>query len=56
MTRIRTVGGKMIETTGGDYNIYTKESIVYSATTTIAETGVEKGVLRSLLKKSNLKN
>ncbi|WP_339887629.1 hypothetical protein [uncultured Flavobacterium sp.] len=44
MTRIRIVGGQLIETTGGDYNIYTKESIVYSAATTITETGVEKGV------------
>lgn len=44
MTRIRIVGGKIIETTGGDYNIYTKENIVYSAATTITETGVEKGV------------
>ncbi|WP_445711449.1 hypothetical protein [Flavobacterium sp.] len=44
MTRTRIVGGKIIETTGGDYNIYTKENIVYSAGTTITETGVEKGV------------
>lgn len=44
MTRIRIVGGQLIETTGGDYNIYTKESIVYSAATTITETGVDKGV------------
>lgn len=44
MTRTRIVGGKIIETTGGNYNIYTKESIVYSAATTITETGVEKGV------------
>ncbi|CAM3794267.1 hypothetical protein FLGE108171_15230 [Flavobacterium gelidilacus] len=44
MTKTRIVGGKITETTGGDYNIYTKESIVYSAATTITETGVEKGV------------
>ncbi|NJM78852.1 MAG: hypothetical protein HC854_03090 [Flavobacterium sp.] len=44
MTRTRIVGGKIIETTGGDYNIYTKENIIYSAATTITETGVEKGV------------
>lgn len=44
MTRIRIVGGQLIETTGGDYNIYTKENIVYSAATTITETGVESGV------------
>ena len=44
MTKTRIVGGKLIETTGGDYNIYTKESIVYSAATTITETGVEAGV------------
>ncbi|NHN28153.1 DUF3289 family protein [Flavobacterium jejuense] len=44
MTRTRIVGGKLIETTGGDYNIYTKENIVYSAATTITETGVETGV------------
>lgn len=44
MTKTRIVGGKLIETTGGDYNIYTKESIVYSAATTITETGVESGV------------
>lgn len=44
MTRTRIVRGKIIETTGGDYNIYTKENIVYSAGTTITETGVEKGV------------
>lgn len=44
MTRTRIVGGKITETTGGDYNIYTKENIVYSAATTITETGVENGV------------
>ena len=44
MTRTRIVGGKIIETTGGDYTIYTKESIIYSAATTITETGVENGV------------
>lgn len=30
MTRRRIVGGKIIETTGGDYNIYTKENIIYN--------------------------
>lgn len=44
MTKTRIIGGQLIETTGGDYNIYTKENIVYSAATTITETGVEKGV------------
>ena len=44
MTRTRIVGGKITETTGGNYNIYTKESIVYSAASTISETGVESGV------------
>lgn len=44
MTRTRIVGGRIIETTGGNYNIYTKESIIYSAATTITETGVENGV------------
>lgn len=44
MTRIRIVGGKITETTGGDFNIYTKESIIYNAANTITETGVENGV------------
>lgn len=44
MTKTRIVGGKIIETTGGNYNIYTKESIIYSAASTITETGVENGV------------
>ena len=44
MTRTRIVGGKITETTGGNYNIYTKESIVYSAASIITETGVESGV------------
>ena len=44
MTKTRIVAGKITETTGEDYNIYTKGSIVYSAATTITETGVDKGV------------
>jgi len=44
MSKTTIVGGKIIETTGGDFNIYAKENIVYFAATTITETGVEKGV------------
>jgi len=44
MSRTTIVGGRILETTGGDFNIYAKENIVYSSATTITETGVEKGV------------
>jgi len=44
MSKTTIVGGKILESTGGDFNIYAKENIVYSSATTITETGVEKGV------------
>ncbi len=43
MTKIRYVGGKIIETTNGDYTIYAKEDIVYNSNKSISFTG-ENGV------------
>jgi hypothetical protein len=45
MTYYSRVGGKIIETTVGDYNIYAKKDIVTTSATTVTETGVKKGVL-----------
>lgn len=44
MSKTTIVGGRIIESTGGDFNIYAKENIVYRSATTITETGVERGV------------
>jgi ABC-type taurine transport system ATPase subunit len=44
MTRIRNVGGMIIKTTGGDYNMYSEGNIVQNAAGKITETGEEKGV------------
>jgi hypothetical protein len=44
MTRIRNVGGKIIETTGGNDISYAKENIVFNSAKKITFTGVEKGV------------
>ncbi|TRX30286.1 GIY-YIG nuclease family protein [Flavobacterium sp. ZT3R18] len=38
MSRIRIVGGKIIKTTGGDYNMYSKGNIVFNAAGAITET------------------
>ncbi|MET3047219.1 hypothetical protein [Flavobacterium covae] len=38
MTRIRIVGGKITETTGGDYKIYSEGDIVYNSAKTISIT------------------
>ncbi len=44
MAYISIIGGKISETTGGDYNIYAKENIVTTSAKTITEVGVEKGI------------
>lgn len=44
MSRIRIVGGKIIETTGGKDISYAKENIVFNSQKTISFTGVENGV------------
>lgn len=44
MTRIRIVGGKIIETTGGKDISYAKEKIVFNSQKTISFIGVENGV------------
>ncbi|MDN3674485.1 hypothetical protein QWY99_15700 [Flavobacterium branchiarum] len=44
MSKITIVGGKIIETTGGDYNIYAKENIVFTSAKTITETS-EVGII-----------
>ncbi|MBS7230199.1 GIY-YIG nuclease family protein [Flavobacterium psychroterrae] len=38
MSRIRIVGGKIIKTTGGNYNMYSKGNIVFNAQGAITET------------------
>lgn len=43
MSRTRTIGGKLTEIVGGDYNIYSDSDIVYNSAKTISITG-EKGV------------
>ena len=45
MTYISIVKGKVIETTGGNYNTYAGEDIITSSAKSITEVGVEKGVL-----------
>lgn len=45
MTYISIVKGKIIETTGGNYNTYAEEDIITSSAKSITEVGVEKGVL-----------
>jgi hypothetical protein len=44
MSRIRIVSGKIIKTTGGDYNMYAKENIVTTSAKTITEVGKENGI------------
>ncbi|MCV9926620.1 Het-C domain-containing protein [Flavobacterium sp. LS1R49] len=44
MSRIRIVGGKIIKTTGGNYNMYAKGNIVTTSAKTITEVGVENGI------------
>jgi Uncharacterized alpha/beta hydrolase domain (DUF2235) len=44
MSYISIVGGKIIETTGGEYNIYAKGDIVTTSAKSVSETGLEEGV------------
>ncbi|GAA6765662.1 hypothetical protein AAFH68_15980 [Flavobacterium sp. CGRL1] len=45
MSRTRIVGGKIIKTSGGDYNMYAKDSIITTSAQSIREVGVENGVI-----------
>jgi Metallo-peptidase family M12B Reprolysin-like len=44
MSRTRIVGGTLTIITGGEHNIYSETDIVFTAGTTITETGVENGI------------
>lgn len=44
MSRTRTIGGKLTEIIGGDYNIYSTGDIVYNSAKTITFKGEENGV------------
>ena len=45
MTYISIVKGKIIETTGGNYDSYAQEDIITSSAKSITEVGLEKGVM-----------
>lgn len=44
MTKIRTSGGKITVTVGGNFTTYAKEDIVYNSQKTITFTGKENGI------------
>ncbi len=44
MTKIRTSGGKITVTIGGNFKTYAKEDIVYNSQKTVSFTGKENGV------------
>ncbi|GEM55846.1 hypothetical protein B0A58_15130 [Flavobacterium branchiophilum NBRC 15030 = ATCC 35035] len=44
MTKVRTSGGKITVTIGGDFKTYAKEDIIYNSQKTISFTGKENGI------------
>lgn len=44
MSRTRIVKGRIRELVGGDYKLYSKSDIIYTASGQIIQTGIERGV------------